>query len=211
MRACHQLLAVSVLAPSILAGCATPLDKPISDAPALGILPAVAVTDLRAAEWKATRVVQNAQGVVQHLGDDRFPGGSLPAYLTQRLARTLASVKAQSVTVKTTDIRLSIPGAKLDEAQVATAVATSGPIAAPILALMSTTTQNKAASAVFCVSVDGRDFLGNDARLFRYGPEGEMRQSIDAAIAILERNIAGSTTTASVACEAGWEGGQPRR
>jgi hypothetical protein len=169
------------------------------------------VTDLRAAQWRITKVLQNAQGVVQHLGDDKFPGGSIPTYLTQRLARTLASVGAQSVAVKTTDVRLSIPDAKVDETQVATAVATSGLIAAPVFALLSTTSKNKSASAVFCLNVDGRDYLGDDARLFRFGPEGEIRESIDAAIAILDKNIVGGVTTKSVACEAGWEGGQSRQ
>ncbi len=76
---------------------------------------------------------------------------------------------------------------------------------------MSTTTENKSASAVFCLNVDGRDYLGNNARLFRFGPEGEMRNSIDAAIALLSKNIAAGISSTSVACEAGWEGGQPQR
>ncbi len=148
---------------------------------------------------------------MQHLGDDKFPSGSLPTYLTKRLASTLASVKAQSVALKTTDIRLSIPAARIDETQLDTAIATSGLIAAPIFALMASTTENKSASAVFCLNVDGRDYLGNDARLFRFGPEGEMRDSIDAAIALLSKNIAAGISSTSVACEAGWEGGQPQR
>lgn len=113
--------------------------------------------------------------------------------------------------MKTTDIRLSIPGARIDDTQLATAVATSGLIAAPVLALMSTTTQNKSASAVLCINIDGRDYLGNDARLFRFGAEGEIRESIDAAIAVLNGNIAAGVSSTRVACEAGWEGGQPRR
>lgn len=195
----------------LLGGCAAPLDKPLPDASAVAVPVTAALTDLRAAEWRTSKVLQNSQGVVQHLGDDKFPSGNLPAYLTQRLARTLASVKAQSVAVKTTDIRLSIPGAKVDETQLAVAAAKSGLIAAPVLSLMSTTDQNKSASAVFCLNVDGRDYLGNNARLFRFGPEGEVRESIDAAIAVLDKNIAAGITSVSVACEAGWEGGQARR
>jgi hypothetical protein len=209
MRTPH-ISACSMLILSFLVGCASPIEKPLADASAASVPVTAAVSDLRATEWKTTKVLQNSQGVVQHLGDDKFPGGSLPNHLAQRLARTLDKVKAQSVIVKTTDVRLSIPGARLDEIQLATAVGTSGVIAAPVFALLSTTTQNKSASAVFCLNIDGRDYLGNDARLFRYGPEGEMRESIEAAIAMLNNNIAAGVTSTSVACEAGWEGGQPR-
>lgn len=203
--------ACSTLILSFFGGCTTPIDKPLSDASVATIPVTAVVSDLRAIEWRVTKVLQNSQGVVQHLGDDKFPSGNLPTYLAQRLAGTLASVRARSVAVKTTAIQLSIPGARIDETQLATAVATSGLIAMPIVALMSTTSQSKSASAVFCLNVDGRDYLGNDARLFRFGPEGELRESIDAAIEVLNKNIAAGVSSTSVACEAGWEGGQPRR
>jgi hypothetical protein len=200
----------SALVLTLLDACATPIDKPLSSTPTTAIPVTAKVIDLRATKWKTTKILQNAQGVVQHVGDDKFPNGNLPAYLAQRLARALAVVSAQYVNVKTTDIRLSIPGARIDNTQLATGVATSGLIAAPVLALMSTTSQNKSASAVLCLNVDGRDYLGNDARLFRFGPEGELRESIEAAITVLEKNLAAGVSSTSVACEAGWEGGQAR-
>jgi hypothetical protein len=205
---CKSLTGALLL--SLFGGCAAPIDKPLAGASPPAVPVTAVVFDLRAADWKMTKVLQNSQGVVQHLGDDKFPGGDLPHYLAQRLALTLATVKATSIAVKTTDIRLSVPGAKIDQAQLAMAVTTSGLVAAPMFALLSTTSRNKSASAVFCLAIDGRDYLGNDARLFSFGPEGELRDSIDAAIGSLAKNITAGITSASVACEPGWEGGQAR-
>ena len=47
------------------------------------------------------------------------------------------------------------------------------------------------------------------ARLFRFGAEGELRASIEAAVTALAGNIVAGTTTTSPACAPGWEGGQP--
>ncbi len=194
----------------VLAGCAAPIDKPLPPAATVPITVTAAVTDLRSTEWKATKVLANGQGVVQHLGDNSFPGGSLPAYLAQRLAPSLTAAQAKTMSIKTVDVRLSIPDAKIDQAQLDTAVAMQGLIAVPIVGLFSAATRNMTASAVICVNIDGKDFVGNDARLFRFGPEGELRDSIDAAIALLAKNIAARAASTSVACEPGWEGGQPR-
>jgi hypothetical protein len=194
----------------LAAGCAVPLHTRVPAAPASPAALPASVTDLRSSEWKTTRLLSNSQGVVQHFGDNSFPGGSLPAYLAQRLAPSLATAGSSSMTVKTVDVRLSLPNAKLDDTQVLTAVAMHGPVAAPIFQMLSTTARDKSASAVICVAVDGNDYLGNDARLFRFGPEGELRDAIDAAVALLGKNIAGRVTSDSVACQPGWEGGQPR-
>ncbi|MFG5409698.1 hypothetical protein ABXN37_18395 [Piscinibacter sakaiensis] len=167
--------------------------------------------DLRAAVWKRTQVLQNNVGVVQHLGDDRFPGGSLPDYIAQQLADLLNGRDARTLGIKTTDIRLSIPGARIDENRAAVISATTGFVAAPMIGLLSTMERNKTASAVLCVSVDGKDYLGNDGRLFALGAEGELRSSLASAIKKLRDNFASGTVTSSPACERGWEGGQARR
>jgi hypothetical protein len=168
------------------------------------------VADLRSDTWKRTQVLQTTTGVVQHLGDDRFPGGSLPDYLAQQLAETLNKKGAKSLAIKTTDIRLSIPGARIDQVQAATITAATGLVAAPMIGLLSTMERNKTASAVLCVSVDGKDFLGNDGRLFAFGAEGELRASLAAAVNKLRQSIEAGTATSSPACEPGWEGGQSR-
>jgi hypothetical protein len=168
------------------------------------------VQDLRADQWKKTAVLQLSTGVVQRVGDDLLPGKSLPDYLVSQLATVLSASGAKTVAIKTADIRLSIPGAKVDEGLLAIQVAMSGLVAAPIAHLLSQTTKDKTAAAVFCVSVDGRDYLGNDARLFRFGGEGELKQSIQAAINALAKNIAAGSVSTSVACQPGWEGGQPK-
>ena len=195
---------------SLTLGCAAPLDKPLSESSRPAILVDAQVVDLRADSWKKTQVLQNAVGVVQHLGDDRLPGTNLPQYVAQELADLLNQRGVKRFAVKTADIRLSIPGAKLDQVQLANMVATTGLIAAPVMSLLSTFERNKSASAVFCVSLDGRDYLGNDARLFSFGAEGELKDSLSAALAVLKQNVAAGKSSTSPACDPGWEGGQPR-
>lgn len=203
----RYLLALSSV---LAAGCAAPLGQRVSATVGPSTAVTVSVSDLRSAQWKTTQLIANSQGVVQHFGDNSFPEGSLPAYLAQRLAPGLATAGARSMAVKTVDVRLSFPHAKLDDTQVRTAVAMHGLVAAPIFGMLSATARDKSASAVICVSVDGKDYLGNDARLFRFGPEGELRDAIDAAVNVLSKNIGDRVTSDSVACQPGWEGGQPK-
>jgi hypothetical protein len=211
-RTAPRIGAIALFASFLLgvAGCAAPVQAPIATGAANVVTAPVAVQDLRAAQWKRTAVVQLTTGVVQRVGDDLFPGKSLPDYLVSQLSPTLIASGAKAVSIKTADIRLSIPGAKVDETLLATQVAMSGWIAAPIVGLLAQTSKDKTAAAVLCASVDGRDYLGNDARLFRFGGEGELKQSIQAAIAALAKNISTGATTTSVACQPGWEGGQPQ-
>ncbi|WP_157549039.1 hypothetical protein [Piscinibacter sakaiensis] len=207
----HLLRAAAAALAVALGGCASPVEKPFVPVPPSKLELRAEVLDLRAAVWKRTQVLQNNVGVVQHLGDDRFPGGSLPDYIAQQLADLLNGRDARTLGIKTTDIRLSIPGARIDENRAAVISATTGFVAAPMIGLLSTMERNKTASAVLCVSVDGKDYLGNDGRLFALGAEGELRSSLASAIKKLRDNFASGTVTSSPACERGWEGGQARR
>ncbi len=167
--------------------------------------------DLRAEKWRRTSLVNTTAGAVQHGGDDLFGSGGVTDYLTERLANSLPA-DAQ-VQLKTADIRLFVPGTRIDPTQLSTvqALVPAGALAAgPIAALISGFSKNKSASAVFCISIAGKDYLGNDARLFRVGPDAELKDSIAAAAAVLAKNVASGTTTDSPACSPGWEGGQPQ-
>jgi hypothetical protein len=185
----------------------------IQSPPASGSEPKRLFFDLRAPEWHSTRVVNTTSGVVQHTGDDIFPDGTV-GFLRERLSSVLPTDSGIEVQLKTSDIRIYLPNVKVDEnALRATqnSVRSGGYLAAPIVYLLESFSRNKSASAVFCVAVGGKDYLGNDARLFRAGAEGELKASIDAAVKILAANIASGKPTTSPACEPGWEGGQPAR
>ncbi|MFN7882247.1 MAG: hypothetical protein ACK5PF_04445 [bacterium] len=210
MHTLHRFKAVASLSAVFMIGCAAPVETQLVSAVQPTAALNAAVADLRADAWKKTQVLQTTTGVVQHLGDDRFPGGSLPAYLAQQLAETLNKKGAKTLTIKTTDIRLSIPGARIDQTQAATVTAVTGLVAAPMIGLLSTMERNKTASAVLCVSVDGKDFLGNDGRLFAFGAEGELRAALAAAVTKLRQSIESGAVSSSPACEPGWEGGQSR-
>jgi hypothetical protein len=209
MHSIHPLKNFACLSAGFLAACAAPVETQLVPAAQPTIYLNAAVEDLRSEAWKRTQVRQTTTGVIQHLGDDRFPRTSLPAYVGQQLADILNKNGAKKLTVKTTDIRLSIPGARIDQTQAATLTSTTGLIAAPMIGLLSTMERNKTASAVLCVSVDGKDYLGNDGRLFAFGAEGELRASLAAAISKLRKSIESGTVSSSPACEPGWEGGQP--
>lgn len=172
--------------------------------------PAV-INDLRDPRWKDTRVVDTGAGVVQYTGDAAVSGG-LISYLGLRLQNHLDP--SSKVALKTADIRLSLVGVSYGVTHVfsdsAKVVLIGTLISVPISALMSAFEKNKSASAVICVSVDGNDYLGNDARLFRYGAETELRESIEAAVQRLIENIKHHRVTDSPACAPGWEGGQAR-
>jgi hypothetical protein len=210
MQPFRRLRTVVCLSAVFLVACATPVETQLVAAVQPTAVLNAAVTDLRSEAWKRTQVLQTTTGVVQHLGDDRFPGGNLPAYIAQELTELLNKKGAKRLTIKTTDIRLSIPGARIDQVQAATITAVTGLVAAPMIGLLSTMERNKTASAVLCVSVDGKDFLGNDGRLFAFGAEGELRASLAAAINKLRQSIESGTVSSSPACEPGWEGGQSR-
>ena len=194
----------------LLAACAAPQENAVEAAASEKPQFTGSVVDLRAPEWRNTKVIQTSQGVVQHLGDDGLPEG-LPGFLVGRIGNSLSRVGARSVEIKTTDVRLSLPEAQLDEVQTSTMVVMHGLVALPVVDLVSRFSRNKSASAVFCISVDGKDYLGNDSRLFRFGADEELRESIEAATAVLARNIESRAYSNSAACEAGWEGGQPRK
>lgn len=166
--------------------------------------------DRRAPQWKATTVRNVGTGVVQYTGDDtQF--GNLAVLLRSRLVSSGALAASQPLEVKTTDVRLSLPDVKVDEeaVQAVQLVVPGGQVlAAPIAAILSAFSKNKAASAVFCVAIDGRHFLGNDARLFRFGAEGELRDAVESAIQRLTAAVRSGATTESPACDPGWEGGQ---
>ena len=171
------------------------------------------IVDLRSDEWLTTKVVNTGVGVVQHTGDSIFPTGTV-GFLRQRLGAVLPTDPAVVIQLKTSDIRLSIPDAKVDQTTVQSLQHSNpkGAYVVPVVALLTESfSKTKSASAVFCVAVNGQDYLGNDARFFRFGAEGEMKDSIDAAVASLARNIAAGNATASPACEPGWEGGQAVR
>ena len=213
MLSLRLLAVISTIAVGLLSACAAPVQDQLVPTPQARVALNAEVVDLRAENWKTTHVLQTSSGVVQHLGDDRFPGSSLPGYIGQQLADLLNRQGVKRIRVKTTDVRLSIPGARVDPVQsvaVAAATGTTSLIAAPMVGLLSTMERNKTASAVLCVSIDGRDFLGNDGRLFAFGAEGELRSSLAAAIAKLRKNIESGVSSNSPACEPGWEGGQPR-
>lgn len=172
------------------------------------------VIDLRAEKWKRTTVANVGTGAVQHTGDDTKLG-SLRDRVMNRIAALPSVSGASRVEIKTIDVRLSIPDAQLDWAAVRHVqsspqlydpkYAAFAPVFASLLARFS---KDKTASAVFCVAVDGKHFLGNDARLFRYGPEEELVASLEAALSALEKAIQSGAATDSPACEPGWEGGQ---
>ena len=160
-----------------------------------------------------TTVRNVSTGVIQYSGDDIFPDGTV-GFLRRRLAVVLSSDPSVVVHLKTSDIQLYLPDVKVDSGAVAAAqraVPAGAIVAAPIAALLSSFSKNKSASAVFCVSVGSLNYLGNDARLFRFGAEEELRASIEAAVVGLASNIATGKPTTSPACEPGWQGGQPRR
>lgn len=117
------------------------------------------------------------------------------------------------IELKTADVRLSLPDARIDDIAVNVArhaVPQGAAFAPAFAALFSKFSKDKVASAVFCVSIDGKNFLGNNARLFRYGAEEELDASIEAALKVLEQSIQSGAQTESPACEPGWESGQPR-
>jgi hypothetical protein len=167
--------------------------------------------DLRAAKWRKTQLENTSAGAVQHGGDDLFGPGGVALYLMERLSNSLPADEQPQL--KTADIRLFVPGTRIDPTQLSTVqalVPAGALVAGPIASLISRFSKNKSASAVFCISIAGKDYLGNDARLFRVGPESELRESIAAAAAVLAKNVASGTTTDSPACSPGWEGGQPQ-
>jgi hypothetical protein len=210
MQPTQRLRNIALLPAVLLAACAAPVEIQLVPTSQSAALLNAQVEDLRADAWKKTQVIHTSTGVVQHLGDDRFPSGGLPAYVAQQLADLLNKNGAKKLTIKTTDVRLSIPGARVDPTQAAALTAATGLVAGPMIGLLSTMERNKTASSVLCVSVDGKDFLGNDGRLFAFGAEGELRSSLAAAINKLRQNIASGTPSSSPACEPGWEGGQAR-
>lgn len=170
------------------------------------------ITDLRAERWRKTSLANTSAGAVQHGGDDLFGTAGVAGYLAERLAPYLRP--DTEVQLKTADIRLFVPGMSIDATQLSTvqAVVPSGAmIAAPIALLISGFSKNKSASAVFCVSIAGKDYLGNDARLFRMGPDAELKESIAAAASMLAKNFASGASTDSPACAPGWEGGQGQK
>lgn len=170
------------------------------------------IEDLRDSRWRTASAVDTGQGVVQYLGDAAVPNG-IPALIQRQLSAVEWLRSDSKVQLKTADIRVSVPNVSLKGARVISnsqAVATIGTLASfPIWTLLSSFEKNKSASAVFCVSVDGKDYLGNNARLFRYGADEELAGAIDVAVKTLVMNMRARRTTDSVACEAGIEGGQP--
>ena len=171
-----------------------------------------ATEDLRDARWKVTTVEYLGTGVVQHLGDDTKLG-SFADLITNRLQAAPLKTPISQVSIKTVDVRLSLPYARIDEGALGAAQRSSpnaGLIAAPIVALLAGFSKDKSASAVLCVTVNGKDYLGNDARLFRFGAEDELRASIEAALEKLSKAVELEEASTSIACEPGWEGGQPR-
>lgn len=173
----------------------------------------IQVTDLRAGRWKRTSVVNVGTGVVQYTGDDTKYGSF--ATLVEKVIQQVPSVtESTRIELKTADVRLSLPDAKIDydSVNVARYVVPERAVFAPAFAaLFSVFSKDKMASAVFCISIDGKNFLGNDSRLFRYGAQEELDASIEAALKVLGNAIQTDSTTESPACEPGWEGGQPRR
>jgi len=170
----------------------------------------VPIEDLRATSWRVTTIVDTGLGIVQHTGDDTKLG-KISDLVASNILPVLDKNSVKKIQLKTADIRLSLPDTKLDSIQITTAqalVPAGAVIAAPIALLFGTFSKTKSASAVFCLSIDGKDYLGNDARLFRYGAENEIRDSIGAALATLSKNITAGVTTTSPACAPGWEGGQ---
>lgn len=169
--------------------------------------------DLRADRWKRTSVVNFGSGVVQYTGDDT-KHGSFATMLEKRIRSVSGINRNTRIELKTADVRLSLPDARIDETAVNAArhAVPQGAAFAPVVAsLFSKFSKDKVASAVFCVSIDGKSFLGNNSRLFRYGAEEELDASIEAALKVLEQSIQSGAQTESPACEPGWEGGQPRR
>ncbi len=170
------------------------------------------VRDLRAQQWKSTTVRNVGTGVVQHFGDDTQLG-TFTSLIGGRL-KTILSPDSGPVEIKTVDVRLSLPNARIDEVALQTVQLSSQSlgaplIAAPVAALLSRFSKDKTASAVFCVSIGGKDYLGNDARLFRFGAESELRESVEAALVRLKAAVEAGASSTSPACEPGWEGGQP--
>lgn len=173
--------------------------------------PAVSdVRDLRADRWKKTTVANVGTGVVQYTGDDtKF--GQFPVRIEDRL-RALPEVKKSSlIEIKTIDVRLSLPDVHVDplDIQAQQVAMPRGAALVPGIAYLFTNfSKNKSASAVFCVAVDGKNYLGNDAKLFRFGPEDELSESIERALKLLEQAIRSGNSVDSPACDPGWEGGQ---
>lgn len=168
------------------------------------------IVDLRAARWKRTYVANVGTGVVQYMGDDA-KYGSFATLVEKSIRPVLRGAESLRIELKTADVRLSLPDTKVDEAAVnaaRNAVPAGAAFAPAIAALFSAFSKNKMALAVFCVSIDGKNFLGNDARLFRYGAQEELDASIEAALKVLSNAIQTGSETESPACEPGWEGGQ---
>lgn len=172
----------------------------------------VGITDRRDPKWKALIVTNVGTGVVQYSGDSALPGGVVE-YLRERIAKIPRITDQSRIILKTADVRLSLPSAKVSFTQVISssgAMAVGGTlISAPISAVLSSFEKNKSASAVFCINIDGADYFASDSRLFRFGAEAELRESIDAAITKLMSSVEKNAPATSVACEQGWEGGQP--
>jgi hypothetical protein len=173
----------------------------------------VAVRDLRAERWRTTAVINVGSAAIQHTGDDTRLG-SFRTLVAKRIGALPNITPISVVSLKTADVRLSLPDVRVDQNAVEVTgqlVPNGALLAAPIAALISMFSKNKTASAVFCVSIDGKDYLGNDARLFRIGAEAELMDAVEVALQRLSKAVASGTATDSVACEPGWEGGQPRR
>ena len=170
------------------------------------------VIDLRAERWKRTSVESTGRGVVQYTGDDtRF--GPFSDLIEKRIRQIPGLAESTRIEIKTADVRLSLPNVVVDANRIHAVQAAVPPGAAYVpglAALLSTFSKDKTASAVFCVAINGKNFMGNEARLFRFGADGELNTAVEAALTMLKEAVQSDTPTESLACEPGWEGGQAR-
>lgn len=168
------------------------------------------VQDLRAERWKRTTVVNVGTSAVQHTGDDTRLG-PFPDLIERHLRSASAIDPSARLAVKTVAVSLTLPQTSVDEQAVATAqrAVPSHALLAPIAGiLLSRFSKDKSASAVFCVAINGQNYLGSDARLFRSGAEKALEESVQAGLEALVQAIRKQQVSASPACDAGWEGGQ---
>lgn len=189
-----------ILTALVMGGCASTPPEPILQ-PTLRV-PEItfAVHDLRDARWRESTIKLNVKGAVQYRGDDALPGG-IPNYLWSHLKEALESKGAKSVSLKTADWRIAIPDLSIPAL---------GPNTLGIDQIHYILTAQSSASAVLCVSVDGIDYMGNHAHLFRSRSEQEAIVALSQALTVLRTNIQRGNSTDSPACQPGWEGGQPR-
>ena len=188
-----------ILVTLVTSGCAHAPTDPILQPSFTAPEHTFSAQDLRAARWTKTSMAPNVKGVVQHRGDDALPGG-IPNYLWSHLQATLEGKGVKHVALKTADWRIAIPDLN---------VPVLGPNTMRIDQIHHALTAQSSASAVLCISVDGVDYLGHHAHIFRSGSEQEAIVALSQALTVLRANIQRGHPTDSPACQPAWEGGQP--